>query len=85
MVVKETDFSKKFEKAINNLQLSYIITSITGNLFTEIQKLGDDTVKDKSNKYKKIIDYNALTHMAEQVANNELSKEDLCWDSEYVC
>lgn len=85
MVEYETSFSRQFEKAVNNLQLSYIITSITGNLFNEISGLGSDTVKEKSSKYKKIIDYNALTHIAEKVAKNELSKEDFCIDSKYIC
>jgi thiamine pyrophosphokinase len=78
MVKHETGFAKQFEKEVNNLQLSYIITSISGNLFNEILGLGDGTVREKSNKYKKIVDYNALTHIAEKVASNELSKEDVC-------
>ena len=78
MIEHETGFATKFQKAVNNLQLSYIITSITGNMFNDILQLGDDDAKAKSNKYKKIIDYNALTHMADKVAKNELSKEDVC-------
>ena len=78
MIEHETGFAKKFEKAVNNLQLFYIITSITGNMFSEIQELGDEDPKSKSNKYKKIIDYNALTHIADKVAKNELSKADVC-------
>ncbi len=78
MIKHEAGFASKFQKAVNNLQLSYIITSITGNMFNDILQLGDDDAKAKSNKYKKIIDYNALTHMADKVAKNELSKEDVC-------
>ena len=85
MVKHETGFAKQFEKAVNNLQLSYIITSISGNLFNEILELGDGTVKEKSNMYKKIVDYNALIHIAEKVASNELSKEDVCRTGRTAC
>lgn len=78
MVEHETDYTKKFQKAVNNLQLSYIITSISGNIYDEIATLDEIDAKSKSNKYKKVIDYNALSKIAALVADNKLTKNDLC-------
>lgn len=75
---QETSFAAKFQTATNNLHLSYMITSITGNMFNDILKLGDEDVKSRSIKYKKIIEYNALTLIADKLAKNELTKDDVC-------
>ena len=85
MIVKESEFANEFRKAVNNIQLAYIITSISGKIFEEILDLQHkDTlsVKDRSKMFKRVIDYNCLIKMAALVKENKLSKENLCQETE---
>lgn len=72
----DKEFADKFSKAVNNLQLEYIITSISGNVFEELVKTlcKVDALQDKkikSNTYKNIIKYNSLVATADKVKNTE--------------
>lgn len=79
-LVAENDkqFASKFSKAVNNLQLSYIITQISGKIFDETVTLSLDLSdkKAKSNAFKNIIKYNGLIATADKVKSNEISVSD---------
>lgn len=81
LISRESEFANEFQKAINNIQLAYIITSISGKIFEEIltiQKSGDLSAKDKSKMFKRVIEYNCLIKTAALVKENKISKESLC-------
>ena len=79
-LVAENDkqFASKFSKAVNNLQLSYIITQISGRIFDETVMLSLDLSdkKSKSNAFKNVIKYNGLMATADKVKQNEISASD---------
>lgn len=74
----DKQFASKFSKAVNNLQLSYIITQISGKIFDETVTLSLDLSdkKAKSNAFKNIIKYNGLIATADKVKSNEISVSD---------
>lgn len=72
----DKEFADKFSKAVNKLQLEYIITSISGNVFEELVKTicqpnAMQDKKVKSNTYKNLIKYNSLVATADKVKNTE--------------
>ena len=72
--VADMEFACKFGKAVNNLQLQYIITNISGKVFDNICTLSTQDLSDKKNKssfYKEIIKYNALVHTADMAKAND--------------
>ena len=81
LISRESEFADEFGRAVNNIQLAYIITSISGKLFEEILSIQKEDVmsqKDRSRMFKKVIEYNCLIKMASLVKENRLSKEELC-------
>ena len=74
----DKQFAAKFSKAVNNLQLSYIITQVSGKIFDETIALTMDMSdkKAKSAAFKNIIKYNGLMVAADKVKQNEMSVED---------
>ena len=85
MIIKESEFTGEFKKAVNNIQLAYIITSISGKIFEEILDLQHReilSVKDRSKMFKRVIDYNCLVKIAALVKEGKLSKENLCQETE---
>lgn len=85
MIANESEFANEFRRAVNNIQLAYIITSISGKIFEEIldlQHRENLSIKDRSKMFKRVIDYNCLIKMAALVKENKLSKENLCQETE---
>ena len=85
MVAKESEFVNDFKRAINDIQLAYIITSISGKIFEEIldlQHRESFSVKDRSKMFKRVIDYNCLIKTAALLKEGRLSKESLCQERE---
>lgn len=81
LISRENEFANEFSRAINNIQLAYIITSISGKIFEDIlsiQKEEELSQKDKSKMFKKVIEYNCLIKTASLVKENKISKEELC-------
>ena len=84
MIIKESEFANEFKRAVNNIQLAYIITSISGKIFEEILDLQHNetlSVKDRSKMFKRVIDYNCLVKMAALVKEGKLSRENLCQET----
>ena len=84
MRIKESEFANEFKRAVNNIQLAYIITSISGKIFEEILDLQHNetlSVKDRSKMFKRVIDYNCLVKMAALVKEGKLSRENLCQET----
>lgn len=79
----DSEFSKDFGKAINNLQLVYIITNITDKICSELENFdkneleNDDKTKllMKSKFFKKVINYNSLFQMASLVAEGKMTRK----------
>ena len=70
--LKDEAFAEKFKTAKNHLQLSYIITNISGKKFEQIFKLlqAEQDDKTKSAIFKGVIQYNALINVAEKVKDS---------------
>lgn len=79
--VKDKMFAAKFEKTINNLQLTYILTVISGKILEDVsrQSLNPSVFEDKESKskiFKDVIKYNSLVSAADKVKENKLSSQD---------
>lgn len=79
MKISTNIFAKNQSKIVNNLALSYIITLMLGKLDESIEQnlqfLNDP--KRKSEAFKKMIDYNALSGTLEKVEKNIISWQDV--------
>lgn len=79
LLVKDEKFASRFQKAVNNLELSYIITQIAGKVFdsidTNLDNLGDK--KSKSELFKSVIKYNSLVNTAGKIQENKIQACDL--------
>lgn len=79
--IKDEEFAQKFSKVVNNLQLSYVITMISGKLFEKValQTASSNVLTDsksRSKTFKDIIKYNGLVLSADRVKENSLSVKD---------
>ncbi len=72
--LKDMAFADEMKSAVNNLQLAYIITHISGKKFESIGRAlaseNPDT-QTKSKMFKDIITYNSLVGTAEKVKNSD--------------
>ena len=70
VVIKDAKFYQEYNKAVNDLQRSYIITRSSGNIFSDIVMdiaKGVSDKKTKSELFKNIIKYNNRVLLAEKV------------------
>ena len=79
--IKDEEFAHKFDKVVNSLQLSYVITMISGKLFEKValQTANSDILADcksRSKTFKDIIKYNGLVLFADRVKENLMSVQD---------
>ena len=80
LIIAKNEAQKDLGKAINNKQVTYILTQLSNKSFdaaVELQAQGELDAKGKSNLFKNVINYNAFTTTAAMVERHELSKEDL--------
>lgn len=80
LIIAKNEAQKDLGKAINNKQVTYILTQLSNKSFDTavgLQAQGELDAKGKSNLFKNVINYNAFTTTAAMVERHELSKEDL--------
>lgn len=78
VAVGDKSLAQKLSKSVNNLQLQYTLTLISGQAFDKIYALkGQDLAetKNKSGLFKEIIRYNSLVETSDKIKNGEISLE----------
>lgn len=77
LVIAKNEVKDKLGKAINDKQVTYILTQLSNKNFDSavaLQAKGQLGAKDKSSLYKNMIDYNAHTTTAAMVEKGKLTK-----------
>jgi len=74
IIVADKAYAKKFQNVVNSLQLTYIITGISGKVLDEILfiQTQEENKENKSKLYKEIIKYNSLVSTASKVKENKV-------------
>ncbi len=72
-------FSQKVKNTVNNVHLGYVIYQNYVKIFDKIVALQmqDQTPANKSSLFKKVIQFNSLSSVADKVSKNDISKDKL--------